>query len=288
MRRVLKPLLCSALSFTLLSGFSGLFPATAFAEPANFLYEACSSCAPLDLAYSNGEFDQVHWVASKEARRHPMKLSAEWLGKALAQVQMQDGKKQTAWLDAESAQNLANGLAAALEKANPQQESIFFVTNRASSGFVAGKQGNSGRAFIDARGLNLIVGEAHVEFFGAYRATRMLRKFDFGSTTKASPVKLLNAPLAGERSDWLLFPLQAASPVPAVQPVSSVPAAIAVMPAATSTTVPAVPANAAPTRDEKFYAQQEMRLKSLKRMREQNLLSEEEYQAKRREILQDL
>jgi hypothetical protein len=44
----------------------------------------------------------------------------------------------------------------------------------------------------------------------------------------------------------------------------------------------------APVRDEAFFREQELRLQNLKRLRERGLITEEEYQAKRREILGQL
>jgi hypothetical protein len=96
----------------------------------------------------------------------------------------------------------------------------------------------------------------------------------------------------------------AAAPARAAAAAPGAPAApAAAAPAAPSTpTTPAAPAAAAPapsapptpaaapavprTRDAAFLAEQEERLKTLKRLRDQNLITEEEYQQKRREILQ--
>jgi cytochrome c-type biogenesis protein CcmH/NrfG len=56
-----------------------------------------------------------------------------------------------------------------------------------------------------------------------------------------------------------------------------------VVPAATA----AAPERSAtrPKRDEAFYEEQEQRLRTLKRLRDSGLITEEEYQRKRREIL---
>ena len=81
------------------------------------------------------------------------------------------------------------------------------------------------------------------------------------------------------RPDWLVFPLQAS--VPAV----TVPAGAGAAPAAAAT-LP-TPASVVPARrDDRFYEEQEQRLRGLQRLRDQNLITEEEFQRKRREILQ--
>ncbi len=263
----------------------------AYAGPTNFLYEACTSCAPKDLAYSAGEFDQVHWVAAESAsnNRHPVSLSVEAISKMLQQVQVQDGKKELALLEEDGAQSLATGLVAALNKASAQQEAIFLITNRMALGFVSGKQGNSGRAFVNEQGLNIIFGETHVEFFNAYRATRMMHKFDFGSRKQASKVVMKSPFLMAGRKDWLVFPLQAQAAPTAIAPSVQYVGTTATPAVATVPATPTAPAAAnTPKSVEQNYAAQEARLKGLKRLREQNLITEEEYQAKKREILKDL
>ncbi len=259
--------------------------APAYAGPVNFLYEACSSCAPKDLAYSSGEFDQVHSVAAEASanNQHPASLSAEAVSKMLQQVMVLGGKKEVALLEEDGARSLAAGIVAALSKAHSSQDAIFLVTNRMAMGFVSGKQGNSGRAFITPEGLNIIFGETHVEFFNAYRAARLVHKFDFASRKQASKVVLKSAYLQAGRKDWLVFPLQAQAVTHAVAPAAQY---VGTTPQAIAQPAPAVAPM--PATVEQNFAAQEARLKGLKRLREQNLITEEEYQAKKREILKNL
>jgi hypothetical protein len=85
-------------------------------------------------------------------------------------------------------------------------------------------------------------------------------------------------------------PVASAAPVPVAAP-EPVPTRIAA-PAAAASVPPAPAAPVAPLvgapvkpRDAAFFEEQEQRLRSLKRLRDANLISEEEYQAKRRQIL---
>ncbi len=86
-------------------------------------------------------------------------------------------------------------------------------------------------------------------------------------------------------------PAAAAAALPAVVAQPPVPAAApAAAPAAVAAPRPAPAAAAAPTapakpRDAAFYEEQEQRLRALKRLRDAGLISEDEYQAKRREVL---
>lgn len=235
-------------------------------------YIACPGCAPQNLVWNENEFDQVYLVeeASAAGKQHPHTVAVDLVRKTLAALRYQTGGEPMPLLDEESASALAQGIAKAISKASAQQEAIFMVTNRASGGLFGGKLGNSGRAFVDQNGLNIIFGEAHVEFVTPYRATRVERAFDFGSRRRASTVRVSGDGLEQPRPDWVVIPLAASA---------GNPARAAASPAA----VPAP--QAAPVRDEQYYAAQEMRLKGLKRLRDQNLINDDEYRSMRSDIL---
>jgi hypothetical protein len=82
----------------------------------------------------------------------------------------------------------------------------------------------------------------------------------------------------------------AASAAPAIP--SAAPAAVAARPAASA---PATAASSAPprtatprARDAAYLEEQENRLRTLKRLRDANLITEEEFQRKRKEIIEAL
>ncbi|MFT5535330.1 MAG: hypothetical protein ACI802_003594 [Candidatus Paceibacteria bacterium] len=233
-------------------------------------YEACPSCVPRDLAWNDGEFDQIYLsTGNAPANLQPQVIAVDSVSRALALLKVDGKNAPVALFDDDSARSLARGLTAALSKAGPQQDALFFIVSSGNSGLFGNKLGNSGRAFIDQHGLNIILGEARVDFIGRYRATRMRRAFDFGSRTVASPVRLSADGMRHARSDWVVVPLGA----------TAAPAMLM---------APAQPVHmmAAPVvQDEKYYAAQEERLKSLKRLRAQELITEQEYQAKRADIL---
>ncbi len=233
-------------------------------------YEACPSCMPSDLAWNDGEFDQIYLsTGSAPANLQPQVLAVDSVSRALSLLKVAGKSAPVALFSDDSARNLARGLAAALAKAGPQQDALFFIVSSGNNGLFGAKLGTSGRAFIDQQGLNIVFGEARVEFIGRYRATRMRRAFDFGSRTVASPVRLADDGMRHVRSDWVVVPLAANG-------------------GSTTLMAPALPAQLIATpvvQDEKYYAVQEERLKSLKRLRTQDLISEQEYQAKRAEIL---
>jgi hypothetical protein len=286
---------------------------TALAASDDARYEACPRCEPKNLAWSVGQYDQIHLVAAARGVSHlqPRTLNAEPLAKILAGVSVQGKGKARSLLYEESAMELAKGLVKAMAKAGPEQEAVFFMTSRGDGGFFATRLGNSGTAFIDERGLNLVFGEAHVDFFGAFKATRIARPFDFGSRDKASPVRLAVSDKSNgviqARADWLIVPLGSPPEVAALpQPtVGNAAAAQAVgdtrVLQSVGANAPQRPQNPAPVtapvtaavpvpaaRDDQVYEAQETRLKNLKRLRAKDLISEEEYQAIRKEILKDL
>lgn len=264
------------------------------ASSSNF-YGACSVCEQKDLAWSSSDFDRVYLLSQGVDGKHlhPQNLAAEPLAKALMLINNNAEKSPSQIFDDASSANFAAGLVAALAKANARQEAVFFVGSRtglgAGASFLIPKLANTGRAFIDAKGLNLIFGEVQDEYFGAFRTNRMLRPYDFGSQSRASKVKLSSQGLSHPRADWVIIPLAGvptAKPANVVVPVTVTPepsnqiVPILVQPAAK----PADPV----VRDEQFFKGQESRLKNLKKLREQDLITEEEYQGKRREILKDL
>jgi hypothetical protein len=82
-------------------------------------------------------------------------------------------------------------------------------------------------------------------------------------------------------------PPVAAVPAPAASPAE--PTRPAAAPGTPAAPVAAASAPAAPRpRDAAFFEEQELRLRALKRLRDGGLISEDEYQQKRREILEKL
>ena len=230
-------------------------------------YAACPACGNGPAVWSSGEFDQVHLVAAPAAtNQHPQALSTEGLAKALAALRIARDGGLKPLLDGDGATRMAQGIASALAKATPGQDAIFLATtSTGGSGLFATVLGHSGRAFVDANGLNIVFAEADVDFVGQYRGTRHARAFDFGSRAAASNVRLAADGFSHPRHDWVVMPLAAIRAGAAPRMAGDAPA----------------------PRDEQYYAAQEIRLKSLKRLRDQNLIGEDEYRAKKQEILKD-
>lgn len=278
---------------------------TARAANEDSRYEACPRCEPKNLVWSAGQFDQVYLAPGASRNAHPRSLNAEPLARLLNRITQSVNGKSLPVLGEDAANELARGLVAAIGKADAQQDVLFFMSSRGNSGMFANRVGHSGTAFVDEQGLNLIFGEANVDFFTAWKASHIARPFDFGSRARASKVLLAGEGMAHPRADWVVIPLgtpaavapppppltvggpatvQAVGDITNYQSVGNAPAAAPARMAAPAQN----PVSAGGERGEAFFQAQEARLKGLKRLREQGLLSEDEYQAKRKEILKDL
>ena len=133
------------------------------------------------------------------------------------------------------------------------------------------------RLFRKGDALQVIVHDARADFLGAYYATERAPEFTFGSRTATGKVRLRCPGASSQRPDWLVLPDRPApaAALPAPEPDVATPPAVKAP--------PAEPAR--PLRDPAFFEQQELRLRTLKHLRDENLISEEEYQSKRQKIL---
>ncbi len=248
--------------------FAWLRTAFLFASLIALLAPAVAADAPRRV-WQIGEFTSVQRVpreAGSEPNQHPRVLAPEQLRSLLASVRVLiKGKAQPLFVSDEIG-DLIEPLAQALAAADPGDDLLLLSATRRGDNVLAPATGLTARLFVQADQLHLIVHDARLEFMGAWIGTRIPHKFSYGTRSQASDVVLQSATGQTRRSDWQALPLGAAS--------------------AASGSAPAAPA--APARDNGFYQEQEQRLRGLKRLLEQGLVSEAEYQQKRREILQTL
>lgn len=250
-----------------------------------------------------GTYDRVRIELAEPgaaASLHPVpSLTAEQLRASMAALRLVGGKSAELFNDEELAQ-IVPPLVRALAEITPQQEVTFAVTGRHGAlGPLVERSVTTGRMFRTDEGLQLIVGLAQRPFESGYLATGLLIAFEPGR--RAAPVdpaaRLAPEGTAGQRrADWVTLavgPVAAAAAPAAAPPAAAAAPVPLAAPSAVASPAPAAPAAAPPatapaptTRTPAFLAEQEERLKTLKRLRDQNLITEEEYQQKRREILQ--
>lgn len=176
----------------------------------------------------------------------------------------------------------------ALSLAKPGDD-VLLLSHARRGGRMAVPTAVTARLFVNAEGFNVVVNDARLSFIGDYVNTHVEPKFVYGSRTHPSAASLKSASAVSKRGDWVVIPvasLVAAGPALA-QPARPAPVAVAATPApvgvVATPAVPAAPGSPAAVGDEI-----EQRLVTLKRLRDKNLISEEEYQQKRKEILQRL
>jgi hypothetical protein len=223
--------------------------------------------------------------AAASPNDHPAQLASEAVSNALAALRIRivdadtAAETQRSVFTAEELRNLAPRIASGLAKAGPRQDVTFSTIGshpRAAGGLVKDPGVNAGRVFYDDGKINVIFGELQSGY--RKRSVYGQRTEDFtprqqGSRSKAAehewvlaarPGVELHSNAGGVRNDWIEIDG----------------AAVAAGSAALSQ------ARAAATPQSGVDLEQ--RLKTLKELRDKNLISEEAYRAKMQELLSEL
>jgi hypothetical protein len=216
--------------------------------------------------------------------RQPVQVPADVLRQQLAQVRTaaRDGTEQALFDPGELAE-LAPPLAQALERAQPGDDVLLLSAARRGGGILASPRAVTARLFVQGEQLQMIVHDARFEFYDAYRGTHTEPRFTFGSRgAPASGVSISSAGAASVRADWLAMPLRAAAAT-----AGSVQTAPGPLPVSVATPTPALQTPAPRGALDAAAAEDiERRLETLKRLRDKNLITEDQYQQKLKEILQ--
>lgn len=301
----LRPLLAAALCF-------GAPAAIAAAGPMDFLFTSGvpprTAAGQAPRVWKLDEFSALHLAAREPGtppNAHPAAWPAPAVRAALASVRWRPADaRERDLFDADELDRLAAGIARALAAATPADDLLVLASARRDKLLVAPPSSIAARVWVDAQGLNLIVTSARADLVSPYRVSRIVPEIDFGSRTRPGPLALGSTTAVAGRADWLRWASPATVTAPAVAPAAAPTAAPATAPALPTAVAPATPpapaaaaapapvraasAPAAPRRDPAFYEEQARRLQGLQKLREQGLLSEDEYQRKRREILDTL
>lgn len=211
------------------------------------------------------------------ANQHPVVLSPETLAAALREIRVASGKDVVPLFEEEEVSRLSRAISGGLAKASPAQDFVFVTTARHQVlGTFGQKLTSTGRVFFLDGELQLIVGiQLSDSLLGLRPGTRPTRALEPGERSRAAPGVKIVAPGKGARvlrNDWLAIavPLGVAA-----QPQTASPASLPAVPALD----PAV---------QRRFSEQETRLLLLKRLYDQGVISESEYQAKRAEALKQL
>lgn len=267
----------------------GLSPAVHAAGLFDRLFGSSESATPSfdsrRKIWELGEFTKIQLVARESGstpNQHPLQIDRELVRQILAQVRFQQREATMSLFDSDELSTLSEPLSQAFANAGPDDDVLLLSSPRRGLQPIA----LTARLFARDNALQLIVNDARFEFFNDMRGTNRAPTFVFGSREEAGKAVLRSTSGTNVRADWLALPLTtqaAAAPPAAVLPGAARPAAAA------AGTVPAPAAAPMPNRADPAYANEvEQRLVTLKRLRDKNLISEEEYQQKRREILSQL
>ncbi|MBL8353040.1 MAG: SHOCT domain-containing protein [Burkholderiaceae bacterium] len=273
------------------------------------LVQPDSAAARVVRMVYKGEFAYVR-IEAAEAQAspglHPVAVAPELLRGSLAALRVGKAADEPLFSDAELAE-IVPPLTRALAELQPNQDLAFAVAGRHGGWTpLAARVVTTGRMFRSAAGLQLIVGLAQRSFESQYRATGYLIPFEPGRRAevvdRTAAITGMPPGAGAARPDWVtltLAPAPAAATAPGPAAATAAPAApaaaAAVTPAAAA--VPAAPATApaaaaapaaARSRDSAFYEEQEARLRGLKRLRDGGLITEEEFQQKRKQVLDQL
>ncbi|HZE92614.1 MAG TPA: SHOCT domain-containing protein [Rhizobacter sp.] len=214
------------------------------------------------------EFTRVDLVAREAGatpNQHPAGLAPEALRDLLAGVGFTSSRGRVPLFAGDELAELAGPLSQALKSAGPGDDVLLLSSARREYGLLGAPTAVTARLFVQDGQLQLIVHDARLDFYDTYRGTYAAPHFVFGSRSLAGSVSLQAPGATPQRADWLAL----------AAPAAAVPAVPGAAPA---------PSRASP--EPATGQDAERRLETLKRLRDKNLISEDEYQQKRKEILQ--
>lgn len=211
------------------------------------------------------------------ANAHPFKASAKALEQALGTIQVASPAGEERLFDPNEAADLGRSMSEALAVALPGEDLELISTQKRLGGISSYALTVTARAFVVDGRLNLLVRDARRDVLYAYNLNFQMPEFEFGSRSKASAVSLRAEGAEARRPDWLALPL-----APSITQALPAPAPL---PAPAATPAPAPPPPAiAPAPSPSL----EQRLLRLKQIREQNLITEEDYARRKQELLKEI
>lgn len=236
------------------------------------------------------DFSSVQ-LAAREAgakeNQHPAQLNADVLRQQLGKLRFASGNTTRALFTQDEAEELVEPLVLAFAAASPADDVVLASSARRGDAVLLRPMAVTARLFVQGGSLQFIVRDARYDFYNDYMGTKKDPTFTYGSRNAPGAAVLGLEGASVVRGDWLALPLAAAGG--AAGGAGATPTAPVRAPAPAATTLPAPAATPAlRPRDPGFADEVEQRLTTLKRLRDRGLITEEEYQQKRREILQAL
>lgn len=232
------------------------------------------------------ELSPFSWIKRSPAESgalpnsHPLQVDEAALVQALGAVRFAAGGKDQPLFAPVEVAELGKPLAEALAQAEPGEDLLLLSSSKREAGFFGKSLTVTARLFAREGRLNLIVHDTRLDFVEIYFHTFIMPSFNHGFRARPGAAVLRAAGAESRRSDWIALPLAApvAAAAPAPIPVLAPAAAAAPTPVAAPPIAakPAAPVNL------------EERLRELKRLRDLDLISADEYAKKKAELLKGL
>jgi len=244
------------------------------------------SDVPDNVVKTYGTGNELEYVrVVKESVSHdgqPVKVEEDKLAQALDSIQYRpaDGGRVRSLLNEKEVQRLSRQLKRALAEVSSGEEVVFaMIGPHGASGVFAKGDLTTGRVFVDNGNLQVIIGEARKDFLPEYLQSGYLPAFTPGNPSHrvstgwnlgvadGSPVRLR------DRGDWAEIPLAALqhsarqeAPARATEPAQG----------------------GSQARPEPQRRTLRDRLKTLKQLHDDGLITDQDYDRKRKEILEQL
>lgn len=227
---------------------------------ALLLVPAAVHAADTQREWTFAAFSYVRRVPAEKGavNGQPLLVDPETLAQALRAVKLEGGGNDEPLFAPAEVGTFAAPLSEALSLAGPAEDLLLLSTRNRSTGLLTGNAlAVTARLFVTEGRLNLIVQEARQDFMPLYTYENRMPEFKFGGRAIGGAAVLKAPGAESRRNNWLVLPLPAAAAPQAAPPAARV--------------VPSV----------------EDRLRDLKRFREQNLITEEEYAKQKQELLEE-
>lgn len=214
---------------------------------------------------------------------HPITLEAARLAAALARIRVRVHSGETDriidLLPEKNREEAAEQLARELRKIDPDQDLHLISFRRIGTVFSSRRKATAARVFADNGRLNLIFGQID-HFFSEFRdPDRSLPRMGSRQGEASLDARIMPAEgitFVGGRKDWVVLDLdQAVSPQPGEAP-----------PARRSAQAPGEPSPDGAVQSQGKSIEEKLRI--LKDLRDKELITEEEYVEKKRQILEEL
>ncbi len=234
------------------------------------------------------DLTQYTWIKRVPAEKgapangHPLRVDVATLIQALDSVHVILRAKDQALFDPTETAALGRPLAEALSLAEPGEDLELVSTAKRGDGFFSMNLAVTAKVFIEGGRLNLIVRASDLDIMAMSYFAPPFPEIECGSRFKASAVVLKAAGAESRRRDWVILPLEPRAMAVAAPVVTAPVVTAPVVQAPVVTAQPVPPPQPPPA------GSVEERLRTLKRLRDQNLITEEDYAKKKQELLKEI